>query len=222
MKINYNEVVLKTDKGGNRIDFSYDDYKNSLKQKSINNTNVNTNPLTPNVIGSKPIDNKDPNQGGFSYEEYLKQRNNTNMYSANNPYVSKQDIKNSNTEYIVDKMLRPENYLNFENMGVNDNKLENTQNVVESNDNNVYNPYSTVMLNDFKPVYKGTAIANNDFTTSMSFNNMPNNFSGGNINKSNTMSGSTPNPNVHNMVMPNFNEINSSQYKYNKDGGFPK
>jgi hypothetical protein len=194
--INYNQVIsVKNEKGGNKVDFTYEDYKNSLKEKK-QQPGLTPNPYV-NPYANKV--NRDVNPDSFSYEQYMKQKG-----VDSNPYISKDDGANSNTDYIVDKMLNPDNnisgYLNF------DTKSEkvNLSQTVLPEENTVYNPYNDLKLNEFKPVYKPSVHSD--------FNNFNNQFSNANI-------GVTPS--VHNMSIPSLTDLNKDKFKYN-DSKFPK
>jgi hypothetical protein len=176
--INYNQVVVKGDRG-NKVDFTYEDYKNSLKEKKVPVTQLN-----PNITV-----NRDVNPDTFSYDHYIKQK------GYQTPIITKEENMNSNTDYIVDKMLNKDTgFLNFDT-----NSEKNMSQTVYS-DENVYNPYSNVKLNEFKPVYK-TMIPPD-------FNNVNNQFS-------------NPNTSVHNMSIPSLTDLNKDRFKYT-DSKFPK
>jgi hypothetical protein len=180
--ISYNEIVIEKGKG---IDFTYEDYKNSLKEKKPPQN------IAPTV---KPNNLNDT----FSYETYKQQKG---------PIITREENKNSNTDYIVDKMLHPNNaFLNFNvDKGISNMNINNTMNQPNNNppQDEVYNPYSSLKLTEFKPVYKSNI---------PEFNNFNNNFSNNNVN--------TPTGSVHNLSIPGYNDNNKDKYKYN-DSKFP-
>jgi hypothetical protein len=185
-KINYNEVVLKSN-SGTKKDFTYEDYKNSLKENKTNTT------LIPNV---NVVNNNDTN--GFSYESYIKQRQNTQSV---NQVVPKDDLSSNNTDFIMNSIMRDKSntgnsYLNFEVQKSED------KSAVITPDDNVYNPYGSLSFNEFKPVYKSGVTSD--------FNNINNQFSGfnNNMNKFNNNMNNMNN-NVNNMNN-NVNNLNNS------------
>jgi hypothetical protein len=133
-KINFNEVMLKSD-NGNKVDFSYDDYKNSLKVKKPElNTNM-PNSLIPSVQTNRPGEDKN-----FSYNDYIKQ----------NAKMGDSEIKNAEIRSDVNR------YLNF-GLKQDENKDDQGE--------QVHNPYASLAFTDFQPVYKTGLHATTDFNS---------------------------------------------------------
>jgi hypothetical protein len=210
-KTNYSEVMIKKD-GNQKKEFTYEDYKNSLKEKNGNTgTNLHQTTLQPQ-INTVNIDNN-INANPYSYESYIKQRNTSQIV---NPNVSKEDLTNSNTDYVLNNMMKPksntvtnnDNYLNFEvkkEVTVTNTNDLRTQ-FQQPPEENVFNPYASLGLSEFKPVYKTTMQGNvpNDF------NNFNNNFSNFNNNYNNMNNNVNQLNNNMNNLNNNFNTVNNT------------
>jgi hypothetical protein len=175
----------------NKTNFTYEDYKNALKDNSN---------ITPSVVEEKK--QADP----YSYDGYLQQRN------------VKVDTSGGNTDYVMDSLNRPKsktvNYLNFD---VGGNQSVPTNEPQKPSHEDVYNPYSQLSFHDIKPVFSGINNVNKNFHNP--YEQKPTNFGNTNVIQPNNFSQmnnnlSQVNNNISNLNN-NFSQVNNNVSKLN-------
>jgi hypothetical protein len=174
----------------NKTNFTYEDYKNAIKNNKDNTPNITTDE-------KKQVD-------PFSYDGYLQQRN------------VKVDTSGGNSDYVMDNIMRPKsntvNYLNFDVSTQNknlENKYEPSK--TEVLDNDVYNPYSQLSFNDIKPVFSNTNVKQQSSSFHNPYENKPSPYQGGNNNSYVQPSSSYIQPSSSYVQPNNYGQSNTIQ-----------